>query len=290
MNLVVKYLRVLLVILILLLLTTIAAMYGVGWENPYTVAVARIVRLPLGTINGRVVGIDRFYDELFSLYRVQSSGQLTVDDPRRAVLDSIIRAYALEALAKDYDVVVKRSDIDEYYQRIGLDASKSETALLIKNEYGLSLDSFTDYIVKPEVLKIKISKYLLLNTPVSALKKAQETQSKLLEDPKKFDTIDYDDATSGGGPIIKSDVLLTEANLEGSFKPLKNLETEMISPLIVTPEGFYIYKLLAVFDTPTKAWQYSQLFIPYDHMAGILKEAQDKARATIYASKLISKK
>jgi parvulin-like peptidyl-prolyl isomerase len=191
-----------LIILLVLYLTFVAvSLYGFGVENNFVKSTLRFLPFPaafvgeakyisIGELKNDLTAIKSFYENQdFSQlgYRIDFStaeGQKRLKIKERKLLEKLIENSLIAKASKENDLIldaeVLAKETDSRMEQYG---SQEETSRNLKKVYGWSLKEFTEKVVKPEMQKEILEKYLKKNEPNNVA--AQEKIDRALGEIKK---------------------------------------------------------------------------------------------------------
>lgn len=172
--------------------------YAGGWRGPKTQSVSRIVPLPAVLINWRPVSLHAYLwqEQSISHYTkylakkspgVFSDGQLP--NSRQVAMTKIIRDWATEEVAREQNVRISRTDLDQAFNSQLLQGGdRATTTQAIKDLYNWTPEQFKQYVLRVSVIREKLREKLSFD---DSLNTNQRIQAKRVYDlvkatPEKF--------------------------------------------------------------------------------------------------------
>ncbi len=257
--------------------------------------IANLIPYPAGIVNSHVLTIAELRRDVAAMNRyfvVQADeedffGNIPKgDDVQSIVWDRFVQDSLLFDIADRYGLEVTnemlQDQLDAIIEESGdFDNFKSRIALL----YGWSVETFTERVIKPFVLREALSGKIFRDKKLrqSRLDLARELVKQLQENPNSFEELarEYseDELTREDGGYLgtfKQGTLAPALN-----DALKNLNTGEVSDIVETGEGYEIIQLLD--RTPANgSFNISarRLLIRYPTLELLLK--QERENATIY--------
>ena len=257
--------------------------------------IANLIPYPAGIVNSHVLTIAELRRDVAAMNRyfvVQADSQDFFgnipkgDDVQSIVWDRFVQDSLLFDIADRYGLEVTnemlQAQLDAIIEESGdFDNFKSRIALL----YGWSVETFTERVIKPFVLREALSGKIFRDDKLrqSRLDLARELAKKLQENPDSFEELarEYseDELTREDGGYLgtfKQGTLAPALN-----DALENLNTGEVSDVVETGEGYEIIQLLDRIPT-NGSFNISarRLLIRYPTLELLLK--QERERATIY--------
>lgn len=140
--------------------------YAKGANDKFTVAVAKILRLPAMKINGQSIQYSDYADDLKAIhvlreYDKKTSGQsasATDEQLSDQVLWRLVNSVLIKQSSLNYNVKVEQSDIDALKAQMlsrFKDTGEAETEL--RNRYGWGLDEYEQKVMRTFVLQSKLA-------------------------------------------------------------------------------------------------------------------------------------
>jgi len=239
--------------------------YKLTAEDKFTVTVAKILRLPAGKVNGKLITYADYTDDLRAIHIARESakeankagtGQYNqVADYTDAQLsDQVYWRLVTNVLAvkasDELNVKVTQTEVDEQKNKVVefyKTVQGADTGL--QKEYGWNLAQFVEKVVRP---------YLMQNKLAQAISEDKTRQSATVERAQKVlaeikGGLSFDDAvkkysedTSGAvngewGEATKEQLTQFSPELVAAVEKLK--DGEMAADLLSLPDGLHIVKL-----------------------------------------------
>jgi len=181
----------LIIIVILAIIIFGAGLYHFKWQNPKVLIVTRIIPYPVALVDFKPI---LYYDwqkqikTLKNFYNKEKTNNPELPTPslktiQNHILERMIEQKLLEQLAKDYNISVTNEAIEKETQKLIDEIGNPES---LKNQladlYGWSISEFQKEIIKPFLLKDKLSLAITLDDRLN--QKAREKIEDILEKAK----------------------------------------------------------------------------------------------------------
>lgn len=145
--------------------------YGANWDNKATEWTARIIPYPAALVDFNVIDYATYQEDYATLEQYlekqQELGTTEVTIPTdselsQTVVDKLIRSELLDRLAKQYNVSVDQSEVDDELQGIydSAEGGRAEVADTLEELYGWTPEEFGQKIIYEYLLREKLSEAL----------------------------------------------------------------------------------------------------------------------------------
>lgn len=247
-------------------------------------AVFKQLPLPLAKVGTEIIFSNDFFSRLQVASAIYGQEQLPTANLEQDLLNQVIRLKKIEVLAKQNQVSVSNSEIEDSYQAFlsqsGL-KSKEDLESKLTDEYQISIDTFKEEVLKQKLIQDKLNLWFngqeRLNQQSFIL--AREVLSKLengenFEEVAKKYTQDYGSKDfAGDSGFVQYQNLLPE--FREAVKELSINDRK----LVISRYGLHIVQLNAVEESPeseeNKSYNLQQIFIkPGDFAKWLESESQ----------------
>lgn len=238
-------------------------LYFAQTNTKFMYRLTQLVPIPVATVDGENVRyseyLKKYRSDIFSLVQQEQINLKSVDGKRqseyykRQELDSAIKEAYAGKLARENNITVSRSEIDNFITRTVSSKSISLEAYektVLRNFYDWSLDEYRG-VVKGRLLTQKTS---------FAIDKAAKTRAESLASQAQAAGADFaalaaansDDAGTklGGGDV--GTLPLENQDVNGLIAAAKKLEINQVSAPIQGSDGYYIIKLIEKNDASVR--------------------------------------
>jgi len=253
--------------LVLILLATagvgVYRAYAKVATDNFTIAVAKILRLPAVKVGTSAVSYTDFVDDLKAIHKMQqydsnqlasgaspsaaAGANLTEEQMIEQVLWRLVNIVLVDHAAKEYDIFVEQSDVDELKAQM-MKNFKDETAASeeLNKRYGWSLAEYENKIMRPFVIQQKLSEKL--KTDENFRTNIQNRAAKVLEEIKggavfadMAKAFGEDGTASRGGDLGWFGKGNMVPQFEQAVYSLR--KGELYPTLVESPYGYHIIKL-----------------------------------------------
>ena len=253
--------------LVLILLATagvgVYRAYAKVATDNFTIAVAKILRLPAVKVGTSAVSYTDFVDDLKAIHKMQqydsnqlasgaspsaaTGANLTEEQMIEQVLWRLVNIVLVDHAAKEYDIFVEQSDVDELKAQM-MKNFKDETAASeeLNKRYGWSLAEYENKIMRPFVIQQKLSEKL--KTDENFRTNIQNRAAKVLEEIKggavfadMAKAFGEDGTASRGGDLGWFGKGNMVPQFEQAVYSLR--KGELYPTLVESPYGYHIIKL-----------------------------------------------
>ncbi|MDO8669297.1 MAG: peptidylprolyl isomerase [Candidatus Buchananbacteria bacterium] len=274
--------------LILAFVVTLAVdifgIYKLGWNGQISQKVISVLPLPIGTVDGRIIKLSDYYNDLRIVRAV--SGSAENDETKEQLFNRLVSVNIIESELKKYGQEVTSDIIDKEMEKVIAQIGSLEKAIEdIKNAYGMDIPTFKNNVLKPilavDMLNQAVTKDENLAINQEAKKKADEALAIALQPETDFKALvlQYSNDSS---TISKSGDLgwFSQGELpkeiEDSLFSLKS--GEVYNQVVKDDFGYHVYKIESKLadDSGKESLQISQIFIKVD-IELYIKSLFDKA-------------
>lgn len=236
--------------------TTMFRVYARAAQDPFTVTVARALRLPALKVNGIVATYGDFSDDLKAITKMRAFDQgsggpgatLTDEQMTDQVLFRLINNALVKKTANEMGITVTNDDIEKLKQEVLFSqfASPAEAEKALLDRYGWNLKTYERKVMRPFVLQKKLAEKISTNEVERGKIKARAQE--VLDQIKggaDFAALakqyGEDGTAAGGGDLgwfAKGDMV---PEFETAAFALKKGE---LSPVLVeTPYGYHVIRV-----------------------------------------------
>jgi len=249
-----KFFALLIIICFLALIIFGASLYQFKWQNPVVEYITKIIPYPAVIVNYQPISYYSWQQQVKTLRNFYTQEKdknpdlpvPSLEETQKHILNRLIEQELLNQLAYKYNVTVTQTEIDERTQKLISEIGSQESLIQqLKNLYNWTLDQFQKEVLRPLLLKNKLSIAITLDDRLNqeARKKAEEILTKL-KSGQQFDELakQYSEdvtALSGGDlGYFGRGQMLPEFE-QAAF----NLKPGEISGLVKTQFGYHIIKV-----------------------------------------------
>ncbi|HEU0051067.1 MAG TPA: hypothetical protein VFQ60_03355 [Patescibacteria group bacterium] len=166
--------------LLFLLAGTVATFeFGVlwsQWDFPAARFMAMVLRIPAAHVGAETVSYASYTKQLDAerkflagpAARAQGLPDILTAEFRRQTLLRTIRVAAVEQIAREQKLMVTPLDVDRSYgiilDRAGTSTTPAEFASFLEDEFGLNVDDFKTYVVRPALIEDTLKVQMQKNT------------------------------------------------------------------------------------------------------------------------------
>ncbi|MEK7584009.1 MAG: hypothetical protein AAB490_02090, partial [Patescibacteria group bacterium] len=194
----------------------------------------------------------------------------------------------LIGIAKDLGLTWTEDDLSAYYEMF-MRSNFPPEVTSISQVADLNEKFFRSRIIQPLLLRDIISRYLIINTANAARSEAEEIYAEIADDPLAFDTARARVTQRAFAPP-EPQIIMTDNELrEDSLAMLRTMDEGDITPIIAMYDGYRIYKVVHFFETPQRAWQLDEIYIPANVLNETLDEYAARSKTILYAKSYFNK-
>jgi|APSaa5957512622_1039677.scaffolds.fasta_scaffold01896_5 hypothetical protein len=222
------------------------ASYKYDWDNKFSNAVLKVLPIPAGYVEGKIIKMSDFKEEVKGVtqFAVANDFDVTREQVEKDVIDKLILQKAMEKLAKEFDVTVTPEDLDAAVQsQIDQLENADEYAENVEKYFGWDVETFKQNIIYIEVLRDNL---IEAGIPKKvAEEKAQKVLAKVNKGKQSFEELakefsdDPGSSENGGDLGFFGKGVMVEAFENAVFA----LEVGQISDLVETEFGYHIIKV-----------------------------------------------
>ncbi len=264
--------KIIIITLILLAALQLAAVkLARAGSLPYNLSyfIAKIYSLKAGEIEDHkrsyeVKLADYLHHQNFLQQNIDKQGFSQADlDLKELAWQRTVKDNWLKYFAEDYNLTATDEEINEYM--ISLLGEDQDFNKFAKEEYDLSWEEFKKYFIIPAILEAKAHIYLVENfNDFNGINLAQAAYDDLVKG-EDFDAVAIKYMPEGN--YTGESLWLNQEDLVDFYEPIKELKTNEFSRIVMTPNGYVIWKLLSIAqDEGGQAYQVKSLFIPAKSM------------------------
>ncbi len=251
-----KFLKIFFIVIIFILLSlsfTQAYLTIFKPQNFLIEKITRIIPFPAAFVNARVItyhewlsqviALDQFYQSID--VDATNSTLLPIEQSESRIMERLIEEEMLRQFANQFSVTVSEEEVDQEMSRLFDLFGKENFLNQINEKYKWDSREFEKFILKPTLLKNKLSIYLL-NHPGNQQAKllAQNLLNKLENKEDTFENIaqsySQDESAKDGGQIGYFELKDMNPEIKNEISQLKVGE---ISKIINTKFGFHILRI-----------------------------------------------
>lgn len=271
----------------------IFGIYKLNWNGTYSLMFMRYLHLPAVSVDGKWLLLYDFYKDFNTLkhfYAVQEkeTGKmvpLTDAEIKKSTINRMLEQFFLTELAKQYDIVVTKEELDSELAKIISQAgSEEEVDKTLKSLYGWNRQDFQKNVLNFFLLRKKLEEHYRNDPEIvnQAREKAEDVLNKVLSQPENF--ADFakmysdDQATASDGGDLGN---FGKGVMSKTFEDVAfALDVNEISDLVQTQEGFHIIQVYdKKLDDKGNATSVSarHILIKIKRLDDVLKELKDKS-------------
>ncbi|MDX9893044.1 MAG: peptidylprolyl isomerase [Patescibacteria group bacterium] len=224
------------------------------WSNPIISKITKIIPYPVAIVDYQPLPYYEWQNQIATLTNFYQREKIknpdmavpTILEIQRHIMERMIDRKIMDQISNSYQIEVTSQDIDQQTQKLIDEVGSSQGLEQQINElYGWNITEFQNEIIKPLLLKDKLSRVVATDDNLNQqAKKTIEAVITKLQAGVNFETVaqQYSEDITGvqGGDLGYFSIgQMTEEFEQAAF----NLEPGEISPIIKTKFGYHVIKV-----------------------------------------------
>ncbi len=294
-----KVLALALLILILVVAVDIFGAYQFSWHDPFSQAVAKILFLPAGSVNGKTVGLAGYLDDLNLLESALKQNREGVDGSLTAgkndaekIFNRLISLKLIDLKLAEYKKSVTESELNQGFDKLVAQiGSRDKAAKDIRLLYGLDLNQFKVKVLKPVLARENLQEAIISDDRLAfnqaAKDKANEVLNLALNPKVDFATLATQYTEDEAGINIGGEMSwVTKGELSPELEPalFSTADGKVYPQIVKNNTGYHILKVekkLVDPDTGKESVKARQILIKVD-VDKYIKSLMDSAAVKRY--------
>ncbi|NLC30900.1 MAG: hypothetical protein GX765_02490 [Candidatus Moranbacteria bacterium] len=252
--------------------------------------------ISIGEINNNLASIKSFYEKQdFSSLGIRidfstQDGKKRLKIREKELINKMIEDRMIEKLSHDRGIALSDKMVSERLLReLNESGNEKEVKESLKNLYGWSLDDFKNKVVKPDLYKDELMKWLEENDGKEKKESSKQKAEKILERLKSGEDFETLTKEVSEGNTSDSGGKLGWFKEEQISKEIKDrvikLESGKASDVLESGLGYHIVKLNEIKEADgEKTYNISQIFFPKKSFALWLSEKIEETGVSVLIS------
>jgi parvulin-like peptidyl-prolyl isomerase len=253
-----RWLRVVLGVLgigIIAIVGCAVAAYGFGWRGSIAMEVYRVLPFPAAVVDTKIVTLYQYYDYLDASahYNQSEEGRNALfafeeGELEHITLDRLIDHALTSLVLTEAGVTVSDAQLNEVIQQMEAESDEEEIEKRVQRLWGWDLEEFKKNILRPDVEKLELQKYLSTNETLfkDTQEKAESVHSAIEKKEISFEEAVEQYSEDEGSNARGGDLgLITSSSVPEEFwNAMSETEEETLTPVFRLDDGFHLVEVL----------------------------------------------
>lgn len=247
--------------------------YKLGWDNKFTKMFVYSFPLPAAMVNGAFITF-RDLEESMRVYQDLDRAQ------KNKILEKLITDKIVQNLANESGIRVSGGELDQYYKYLlkRLNLPEGDSAKKTENAFSISEREFKKLFVLPDFRQQKYIVSMLENSV--EMNKAEKINREIDQGLAFEEAVQMYSEDENSKYIAGSIGFLAEEDIDPWLREdVLKLKKGEISRVLVSPEGYYIVKLVSWNENDAvKKADIRQIFLRGRDFSGYFDEQKSRYR------------